>query len=149
MPYPGLLHPEPLQQATDDLYLHKRHSDTVLAQSLCFERAFCAFPRSEQLRWPGVWRVHCPGSQPFGFLVTPQKHQLMCVVCLFWRADPILRPSWQMSTIQDLRKTYITTGKTIVLTIWIFVSKLMSLFFNMLSSFYVKYRFSSKEQVSF
>ena len=127
MAYPGLLHPEPLQQATDDLYLHKRHSDTVLAQSLCVERAFCAFPRSEQLRWPGVWRVHCPGSQPFGFLVTPQKHQLMCVVCLFWRADPILRPSWQMSTIQDLRKTYITTGKTIVLTVWIFVNQVMSL----------------------
>jgi len=36
MPYPGLLHPEPLplQQATADLYLHWRHSNTVLAQSL-------------------------------------------------------------------------------------------------------------------
>ena len=34
MPYPGLLHPEPLQQATADLYLHRRHSNTVLAQSL-------------------------------------------------------------------------------------------------------------------
>ena len=22
--------------------------------------AFCALPRSEQLRWPGAWRVHCP-----------------------------------------------------------------------------------------
>ena len=36
MPYPGLLHPEPLplQQSTADLYLHRRHSNTVLAQSL-------------------------------------------------------------------------------------------------------------------
>ena len=36
MPYPGLLHPEPLplQQATADPYLHRRHSNTVLAQSL-------------------------------------------------------------------------------------------------------------------
>ena len=36
MPYPGLLHPEtlPLWQATADAYLHRRHSDTVLAQSL-------------------------------------------------------------------------------------------------------------------
>ena len=36
MPYPGLLHPEPLplQQATADPYLCRRHSDTVLAQSL-------------------------------------------------------------------------------------------------------------------
>ena len=30
MPYPGLLPPEPLQQATDDLYPYRRHSDTVL-----------------------------------------------------------------------------------------------------------------------
>ena len=36
MPYPGLLHPEPLplRQATADLYLHRRHSNTVQAQSL-------------------------------------------------------------------------------------------------------------------
>ena len=36
MLYPGLLHPEPLplQQSTADLYLHKRHSNTVLSQSL-------------------------------------------------------------------------------------------------------------------
>ena len=36
MPYPGLLHPEPLppRQATADPYLLRRHSNTVLAQSL-------------------------------------------------------------------------------------------------------------------
>ena len=36
MPVPGLLHPEPLalQQAAADPYLHRRHSDTVVAQSL-------------------------------------------------------------------------------------------------------------------
>ena len=36
MPYPGLLHPEPLplQQSTADLCLHRRHSNTVLTQSL-------------------------------------------------------------------------------------------------------------------
>ena len=36
MPYPGLLHPEPLplRQATADPYLRRRLSDTVLAQSL-------------------------------------------------------------------------------------------------------------------
>ena len=40
----GLLHPEPLQQATADPYLHRRHSDTLLAQSLWVGHAFCAFP---------------------------------------------------------------------------------------------------------
>ena len=36
MPYPGLLHPEPLplRQDTADPYLHRRHSNTVRAQSL-------------------------------------------------------------------------------------------------------------------
>ena len=36
MPYPGLLHPEPLslQQSTDDVYLQRRHSNTILSQSL-------------------------------------------------------------------------------------------------------------------
>ena len=36
MPHPGLLHPEPLllHQATADMYLHRRHSNTVLV-SLC------------------------------------------------------------------------------------------------------------------
>ena len=35
-PYPGLLHPKLLSlwQSTADLYLHKRHSNTVLSQSL-------------------------------------------------------------------------------------------------------------------
>uniref|UniRef100_A0AC11E163 Uncharacterized protein n=1 Tax=Ovis aries TaxID=9940 RepID=A0AC11E163_SHEEP len=38
---------------------------------------------------------------------------------------------------------YMTTGKTIALTRWTFVGKVMSLLFNMLSSF------PSREQVSF
>ena len=32
---------------------------------------------------------------------------------------------------------YMTTGKTIALTIWIFVGKMMSLFFNTLSKFVI------------
>ena len=46
MPYPSLLHPEPLPlwQSTADLYLHRRHSDTVLAQSLWVGHVFCALP---------------------------------------------------------------------------------------------------------
>ena len=41
-------------------YFHRRHSDTILAQSLWVGRAFCALPGSEQLRQPGAWQVHCP-----------------------------------------------------------------------------------------
>ena len=40
MPYPSLLHPEPLslQQTTTDQYLHRRCSNTVLSQS-CARRS--------------------------------------------------------------------------------------------------------------
>ena len=39
---------------------------------------------------------------------------------------------------------YMTTGKTIALTIWTFVSKMMSLLFNMLSRFVIAYLPRSK-----
>ena len=42
-----------------------------------------------------------------------------------------------------------TTGKTIALTRWTFVSKVMSLLFNMLSRFVIAFHsFSSEEQAS-
>ena len=47
----------------------------------------------------------------------------------------------------QLLHLYMTTGKTIGLTIWAFVGKVMSLLFNTLSSFVIV--FSSKEEVSF
>ena len=51
--------------------------------------AFCVLPTSEQLRRPGA---QC-------------ARHLRCAVCLLWGADLWLRSSWQMSTIQDPRKT--------------------------------------------
>ena len=47
----------------------------------------------------------------------------------------------------QLLHPYLITGKTITLTIWSFVGKVMSLLFNMLSRFVLF--FSSKEHVSF
>ena len=89
--------------------------------------AFCALPRSKQLRQPGVWQVHCPrwavrlnhlpiSSRSLGFPGALQEHHLRCAVCLLWGADLRLRPSWQMSTIQDPRKTWLATGS--LLTVW-------------------------------
>ena len=50
--------------------------------------------------------------------------------------------------IVQLSHPYMTTGKTIALTRWTFVSKVMSLLLKMLSRL-VGHSFSSKEQVSF
>ena len=44
----------------------------------------------------------------------------------------------------QLSHLYVTTGKTITLTIWIFVGKVMSLFFNMLSRFVITFLPRSK-----
>ena len=50
-----------------------------------------------------------------------------------------------LSLLVQISHPYMTTGKTIVLTIWTFVCKVMSLLFNMLSRFV---SFSSKEKTS-
>ena len=44
----------------------------------------------------------------------------------------------------QLSHPYMTTGKTIALTIWTFVSKVMSLLFNMLSRFVIVFLARSK-----
>ena len=44
----------------------------------------------------------------------------------------------------QLLHSYMTTGKTIDLTIWTFVGKVMSLLFNMLSSFVIAFLPRSK-----
>ena len=49
--------------------------------------------------------------------------------------------------IVQLSHPYMTTGKTIALTRWTFVGKVMSLLFNMLSRLFIT--FPSKEQASF
>ena len=62
--------------------------------------------------FPGLSNSGCspicrspPQSWPLGFPGVPREHCLRCAVCLLWRADLRLRPSWRMSSIQDLRKT--------------------------------------------
>ena len=47
----------------------------------------------------------------------------------------------------QLSHPYMTTGKTIALTIWTFVGKVMSLLFNMLSRFIIA--FSPRKKMSF
>ena len=79
--------------------------------------AFCALPRSEQLRWPGAWWVQSPSggqcvllpptSQPFIFLGVQRVCLLRCAVCLFWGADLSLWPSYQMSTVQNPKNSWL------------------------------------------
>ena len=45
----------------------------------------------------------------------------------------------------QLSHPYMTTGKTIAITVWTFVSKLMSLLFNMVSRFVIAFLSRSKD----
>ena len=66
---------------------------------------------------PGGWCLLLPPwSQPLGFLGAQQKHHLRCAMCHLWGSDLWLQPFWQMSTVQDPRKTWLATGNP--LTVW-------------------------------
>ena len=64
------------------------------------------------------------------FTGAPWEHQLRCVICLLWGADPKLRPSQQMSTVQDSRKRACSQfsggcrslGLRLPLTFWLWLS---------------------------
>ena len=50
--------------------------------------------------------VSPPPSQPLGFLGVQWARLLRCALCLSWGADLWLRPSRQMSTIQNPKKSW-------------------------------------------
>ena len=110
--FPGLSH-----SCSGSRILHK-DTDSV-------GPVFRALPRSEPLRCPGAWWVYSPQvvsesspprSQPLGFLGVQWERCLRCAMCLLWGVDLWLRPPWQISTVQDPRKTWLGTGR--LLTVW-------------------------------
>ena len=68
--------------------------------------------------WAGWISLQSKGLAGVFSNTTVQKHQFF---------------STQLSSQSNSHNLYMTTGKTIALTIWTFVGKVMSLFFNMLS----------------
>ena len=70
---------------------------------------------AEQLRLPGACRAHsprvrCTFSPPRS---QPQFPPVGCVLCLFWGAGLLLRPSRQMSATQNLRKSLVRDWKPV------------------------------------
>ena len=65
---------------------------------------------------PSRWCIlSLPSSQLLCFLGVQWERHLRGSMCLLWRADLCLLPSWQMLTIQDPRKTWLETGSLLSL----------------------------------
>ena len=58
------------------------------------------------------WAVHLITSPvPAAWFPGAQwECRLRCALCLLWGADLWLQSSWQISTIQDPRQTWLATG---------------------------------------
>ena len=115
------------------------------------------FPKESALH------IRWPKCRHFSFSISPSNEDsglitfrmgwmdLLAVQRTFKESSPTSQfksiNSLALSFMVQLSHPYMTTGKTIALTRWIFISKVISLLFNML--FKVSHSFSSKEQASF
>ena len=110
------------------------------------------------IRWPKHWS--------FSFSISPPKNirgwfplGLTCLISLLYKGlskcflqhhsskASILQCS--ASFVVQLSHPYMTTGKTIALTIWTFVGKLMSLLLNIVSRFVIAFRRPTTSQTLF
>ena len=105
------------------------------------------------IRWPSYWR--------FKFIISPSNEYSGLISFRIDWFDLLVVQGTPKSLLQQysskasilqhsafftvqLSHPYMTTGKTIVLTIWIFVSKVMSPLFNILFRFVVAFPSRSK-----
>ena len=113
------------------------------------------------IRWPKYWR--------FSFNISPSNEYSRQIFCMIDWFDLLSVKETLKSLLQNhsskasvlgcspffmtqLSHPHMTTGKTIALTRWTFVNKVMSLLFNMLSKFVITFLLKTlalfKEQVS-
>ena len=92
------------------------------------------------IRWPKYWSVSISSSNEYSGLISFRIDWFDLLAVQVTLKSPLQHHSskvfilWHSAffTVQ-LSYSYRTTGKTIALTIWKFVSKIMSLLFNMLT----------------
>ena len=136
-------------------WCHPTISSSVISSSSCpqfFRHQSLSLDSALHIRWPKYWS--------FSFSISPStEHSWLIYFRIDWfdlqAVQGTLKSLSQHHNLKasilwfsaffmvQLSHPYMTTGKTIALTIWTFVGKVISLLFNMLSSF------SSKEQASF
>ena len=94
------------------------------------------------IRWPKYWSFsfHTSPSKEYSGLISFRTGWFDLIVVLGTLKSLLQHHGSKASVLQhsaffmvQLSHPYMTTGKTIALTIWIFVNKVISLLFNMLS----------------
>jgi len=118
------------------------------------------FPRIKVFSNESALRIRWPKYYSFSFSISPSSEYS---VLIFFRVDwfdltvqGTLKSFFQHHSLKpsilqcsaffmvQLSHPYMTTGKTIALTMWTFVGKVMSLFFNTLSRFVIAFLPRSK-----
>ena len=113
------------------------------------------FPSIRVLSYESVLHIRWPKYWNFTFSISPSNVRLMLSFKIDWfyllavqgTLKSLLQHHKSKASIfhcslffmVQLSHLYMTTGKNIVLTIWTFVSKVMSLLFNMLSRFVIAF----------
>ena len=106
-----------------------------------------------RIRWPKYWSFSfsISPSNEYSGLISLRIDWLDLLAVLGTLKSLLQHRSWKASTlwhsaffIVQLSHPYMTIGKTIALTRWIFVSKVLSLFFNMLSRLVIAFFQRSK-----
>ena len=116
-------------------------------------RVFSRESAHRTFRWPKYWSIsfNISPSNKYSGLISCRINwfDLLAVQGILWIL--LQHHSSKASTLQcsafftvQLSHPYMTTGKTIALTRWAFVSKVMSLLFNMLSRFVIVFLPRSK-----
>ena len=162
VPHPRLPCPSPSPGVcSNSCPVSQWHLPTILSSIVSFSNCFQYFPASESFL---MSRLFASGGQSIGtsasasvLIMNIQDWFPLGFTGLISLLSKGLSRVFSNTTVQkhqrsaffmvQLSHLYMTTGKTVTLTRQIFVSKVMSLLFNMFSKFVIS--FSSKEQVSF
>jgi len=135
-------------------HLHLSHNYPLLLLSSVFPSIMVFSNESAPcIRWPKYWSFSfniSPSNEHPG-LISFRMHRLDLLAVQGTLKSLLQHHSSKASIFQcsaffivQLSHPYITTGKTIASTRWIFVGRVMSLLFNMLSRFVIVFLPSNK-----
>ena len=97
-----------------------------------------------RIRWPKYWSFSISPSDEYSGLIS-FKTDWFDLLVVQWTLKSLLQHHSSKASVlwcsafsmDQLSQPYVTTGKTIALTMWTFVSKVMSLLFHTLSRFFL------------